>query len=188
VLLRLRQGWQEWNLLGLSGEATLLAFELHVDDGPVYFFGVGVDEWSRASPFALDWDAPGCPAKFVVLVAFVSIGWAIGPKWLIRWSWDAPETPATYRYLDGTTPPTQVQWDQLSQALSRFHTLVIGPGRPRGGTLYTSDQLEVIVPHERSAFLERHGRPPYDSELAPLIGVSEATFKRYKARGMIPSS
>ena len=143
--VRLAMGSMEGEFLGLPDEATLLAFELPGIEGPFHVLGVGVDYWPLSLPhFVLDWDIPGCAPKILVLRLFISIGWMRGPVWEVRWSWERPETEPTYQLVKGKIAPTPAEWDRLSMALRRFHSIAAdGPGRKR------NDPNDVCADFER---------------------------------------
>jgi hypothetical protein len=179
----------EGELLGLPDEATLLAFELPGIEGPFHVLGIGVDHWPLSLPhFVLDWGTPGCAPKILVLRLLISIGWMRGPVWWVRWSWEQPEMEPTYQLIKGKTAPTSAEWDKLSMALRRFHSIADDARRPRGTTNYSKEEFQDRAAAERRKFEDQHGRPPYDTELAPRVGVSESTFKRYKKKGWLSGS
>jgi hypothetical protein len=53
-------------------------------------------------------------------------------------------------------------------------------GRPRGGTLWTREAFLEEFPLAAAKVEKRTGRKPFDTELAAEMGLSEATFGRYK--------
>jgi hypothetical protein len=53
-------------------------------------------------------------------------------------------------------------------------------GRPRGGTLWPREAFLEEIPLAAAKVEKRTGRKPFDTELAVEMGVSEATFGRYK--------
>ena len=55
-------------------------------------------------------------------------------------------------------------------------------GRPRGGTLWTREAFLEELPLATAKVEKRTGRKPFDTELAVEMGMSEATFSRYKKR------
>jgi hypothetical protein len=187
--VRLTVAAMEGELLGLPDEATLLAFELQYPEGPVHVLGVGVDWWPLSLPhFVLDWETLGCAPKILVLRVFISIGWMRGPVWQVRWSWERPEAEPTYHLINGKTAPTPAEWDKLSMALRRFHSIADDARRPRDTTALTREQFRERVEAGRADLEELFNRPPYDTELVPYTGVSESTFKRYKRKGWLSES
>ena len=175
--------------MGFPDESTLLGFELPGIEGPFHVLGVGVDDWPLSLPhFVFDWGRPGCAPKILVLRLLVSIGWLRGPVWQVHWSWAHPESEPTYQLIKGKTAPTSAEWDKLMMALRRFHSIADDARRPRGTTLYSPGEFRERAAAERREFERRHGSPPYDTELAAIIGVSESTFKRYKGKGWLSGS
>ena len=57
-------------------------------------------------------------------------------------------------------------------------------GRPRGGTLWTQEEFLEELPRAAAKVEKRVGRKPFDTELAAEMGLSEATFGRYKKRSL----
>jgi hypothetical protein len=52
--------------------------------------------------------------------------------------------------------------------------------RPLGQTTWTEEEFRRRLPLAQADFEDRHGRKPHDTELATEVGVSKATFGRYK--------
>jgi hypothetical protein len=60
-------------------------------------------------------------------------------------------------------------------------------GRPTGLTSWTKQEFLERLPRARVDFEARHGRKPADTDLATEMGISKATFGRYKKR-FLPNS
>ena len=64
-------------------------------------------------------------------------------------------------------------------ALRRQH---ITMGRRPNVTLLSREEFLERLSRAKAAFADRHGRNPYDTELAYEIGISKSTFSRYKKK------
>lgn len=150
-------------------------------------FAVCVDWWNEDwLQMVLPWQPNASEPLGVVLGAHVFGTQSAPCRWRFRWWWPDPSWPEVCELLPSWGKLTDDEAVMLNRARGAFYEFQEERGRKRGTTSYTADDLKERVPIARAAWLARHGRKPYDTELAAEIGVSEATFKRYKSRGMIP--
>jgi hypothetical protein len=156
---------------------------------PAGIYAVCVERWQdawpqRRFPWSLDPESPWLVILSARVIAVPE--WGNAGSWLFSWWWPQPNRREACQLDPPDVSLTDDEAVRLNRARGAFYAWRPRRGRTPGGTVYTSQQLEVIVPRERAEFQARRGRPPHDTELAPLIGVSEATLKRYKRKGMIP--
>jgi hypothetical protein len=68
----------------------------------------------------------------------------------------------------------------LMRGVELYTELRSSGGRPLGGTTWTKEEFLEELPRAKAAVEKRTGKKPTDSELAVEMGVSSATFGRYK--------
>ncbi len=69
---------------------------------------------------------------------------------------------------------------RLMRGVELYTELRASGGRPPGGTTWTKEEFLDELPRAKATVEKRTGRKATDSELAAAIGVSTATFRRYK--------
>ncbi len=161
---------------------------------PATIYIVRVDWWNCSWPQFKGWWGPENASP--LLVTFGARVIAGGPQlsrasWVFLWSWTQPEKSEICRLDPPNTSLTDSEAVDLNHARAAFYTFEERRGLKHGMKLaWPSDEgtWHDVGARARANFIARHGRPPFDTELAAEMVVPKATFIRRKREWGAPGA
>jgi hypothetical protein len=98
------------------------------------------------------------------------------------WPFQDPSLPKRFEVVIGLDSGLlDSDLDKLTRG-RRFLWKTLARGKPKGTTTWTREDFLDELPRTRQKLRMRHGRKPFDNEIAAEMGISAPTFGRYKKR------